>query len=80
MICIRECVNFKCREFVQDLCRKFPNLFKNGENQLKPFEKISLKKPLKSQAHIRTLSKSDRLRAAQRHRDLKLCGVVLFDS
>ena len=30
--------------------------------------------------HRRTLSKSDRLRAAQRHRDLKLCGVVLFYS
>ncbi len=36
--------------------------------------------PHKRQAHIRTLSKSDRLRAAQRHRDLKLCGVVLFYS
>lgn len=30
---------------MQDLCRKFPNLFKNGENQLKPLEKRSLKKP-----------------------------------
>ena len=38
------------------------------------------RKVLQRQAHIRTLSKSDRLRAAQRHRDLKLCGVVLFYS
>ncbi len=36
------------------------------------------RKPLERQAHIRILSKSDRLRSVQRHRDLKLCGVVLF--
>jgi len=34
--------------------------------------------PVKRQAHIKTLSKSDRLRATQRHRDSNLCGVVLF--
>ena len=36
------------------------------------------RKPLERQAHIRILSKSDRLRSVQRHRVLKLCGVVLF--
>ena len=44
------------------------------------FCRINGENPDKRQAHIRILSKSDRLRAAQRHRDLKLCGVVLFYS
>ena len=53
-----------------------PKVHRNVDRIIVDF--FHARKPLERQAHIRILSKSDRLRAAQRHRDLKLCGVVLF--
>lgn len=43
-----------------------------------PVQSVKIQKPYKRQGHIRTLSKSDRLRVAKHHRDLKLCGVLLM--
>ena len=53
-----------------------PKVHRNVDRIIVDF--FHARKPLERQAHIRILSKSDRLRSVQRHRDLKLCGVVLF--